>query len=135
MDTFKLQRVQHMPRELEPGVFYFSEEFEVAGHLCPCGCENKVITPIGPTEWSLVIRKERPTLYPSIGNWQIPCRSHYWIREGQVKWSYQWSEEQIAAGRKKEEKRRKKYYNDKKHTSGWDMFKPLLNRLARKKRK
>lgn len=110
MRTIKLQRVQYMPSSLDPGVLYVSEEFNVAGHLCPCGCGNKIITPLGPTEWSFTSDDDKPTLYPSIGNWQLPCRSHYWVLDGEIEWSYQWSEKQIKAGREAEDKRRQLYF-------------------------
>ena len=104
-----------MPRKLEPGILYFSKEFSTASHMCPCGCDNKIITPLGPTEWSLKIKGGKPTLYPSVGNWQIPCRSHYWIRNGEIVWSNLWTEEQILAGRQNEEDRRKSYYHNLEH--------------------
>lgn len=106
----KLQRVHYMPKVLEPGVLYVSEEFGAAAHLCPCGCGLKVRTPLGPTDWLLEETDKGPTLYPSIGNWQFPCQSHYWIYEGQVVWSVEWTPKQIAAGRRAEEKQRRKYY-------------------------
>ena len=112
INKLSLNMVHYMPKELEPGILYVSDEFGVAGHMCPCGCGNKIITPLGPTDWSLTIKKGKPTLYPSIGNWQLPCRSHYWVKDGSIMWSYSWSEEQIVAGRQKEEKRRKSYYNN-----------------------
>lgn len=109
-NTIELNIVHHIPKELEPGILYFSKEFGIAGHMCPCGCGNKVITPIGPTDWSLTIKDDKASLTPSIGNWQIPCMSHYWIRDGLIEWSYQWTEKQILAGRQKEEGQRKTYY-------------------------
>lgn len=99
-----------MPKAFEPGILYVSEEFSVAGHLCPCGCGNKIITPLGPTDWKFVEEDGKATLDPSIGNWQIPCRSHYWITDGEIDWSYQWTDRQIRAGRKAEKKRTKAYY-------------------------
>ena len=110
MTKISLQRVEYMPSELMAGVLYVSEEFSTAAHLCPCGCGTKVRTPLGPTEWSLTVTGDRPTLYPSIGNWQRPCQSHYWIREGQIEWAPHWTPEQIAAGRDREEERRRAYY-------------------------
>jgi hypothetical protein len=80
-----------------------------------CGCGNKIITPIGPINWSFNEIDGKPTLCPSLGNWQLPCRSHYWITKGVIEWSYQWSDEQIEVGRKAEEKRRKSYYNKLNH--------------------
>lgn len=111
MNRLKLLRVEFMPIALEEGILYFSKKYNVAAHLCPCGCCNKIITPIGRTEWSYREKKGCPSLYPSIGNWQLPCRSHYWIIDGRVEWSYNWTEEEIADGAAKEEGTRKKYYD------------------------
>jgi hypothetical protein len=111
ISKIRLLRVSYLPKELESGILYVSKKYGVAGHLCPCGCGNKIITPIGSTEWHLIERKGKPTLYPSIGNWQLSCKSHYWIHNGEIEWSYEWSEEQINAGRKAEEMRRKLYFN------------------------
>jgi hypothetical protein len=108
--TFAMLRVEYLPRELAPNILYVSTEFAVAGHLCACGCGNKVITPLGPAEWNLTERRGRPTLYPSVGNWQLPCRSHYFITDGHVQWERQWSGAQVAAGRSAEEQRRLAYY-------------------------
>lgn len=110
MNRITLQRVKYLPRELAPGILYVSEEFAVAGHLCACGCGDKVITPLGVAEWKFMERKGRPTLHPSIGNWQLPCRSHYVIAEGQIHWGDQWSDAQVAEGRRAEERRRQAYY-------------------------
>lgn len=130
MNTIILLRVHYMPKELESGILYVSDEFGVAGHMCPCGCGNKIITPLGPTDWSLTVTKNKPTLYPSIGNWQIPCRSHYWIKNGLVKWSYPWTEKEILAGRQYEEEQRKSYYNSlKQKREKQSFFKLLFNRI------
>lgn len=110
-NEIKLQRVHYMPKEFETGILYVSEEYSVAGHLCPCGCGSKIITPLGPTDWTFVEEDSKATLTPSIGNWQIPCKSHYWIINGEIDWSYQWTEKQIKAGRRAEEKRSEAYYN------------------------
>ena len=107
---FTLQRVHYMPKDLQPGVLYVSEEFDIAVHLCACGCRSKVKTPLGPTEWSIEETKGRPSLRPSIGNWQQACQSHYWIDCGEVIWAKKWTSEQIAAGRRHEEARRRAYY-------------------------
>lgn len=106
----KLQRVHYMPKQLAPGVLYISEEFRTAAHLCACGCGSKVRTPLGPTEWQIKNTSRGPCLYPSIGNWQQACKSHYWIHQGEVIWSEQWSPDQISLGRQHEETRRRVYY-------------------------
>lgn len=100
-----------MPEVLHPGVLYVSEEFCIAIHLCPCGCGAKVRTPLGPKEWLLTESDGRPSLRPSIGNWQIPCQSHYWIDRGEIVWSNKWSHEAIEAGRRREERERRKHYD------------------------
>jgi hypothetical protein len=107
---FRLQRVHYMPKELEPGILYVSEEFDIAMHLCACGCGSKVKTPLGPTEWSVKETKSGPSMRPSIGNWQQACQSHYWITGGKIVWGEKWSREQIATGRRHEEERRRDYY-------------------------
>lgn len=135
MTEFKLRRVHAMPRQLEAGVLYVSEEFEVAAHLCACGCGNKVTTPLGATEWSFEETRGRPTLRPSIGNWQWPCKSHYWITAGKVRWADQWTTEQVETGRRAEEERRRAYYESRKKRTRnplaalWSWFKERLARL------
>ena len=107
----RLQHVHYMPKGLEPGVLYVSEEFSAAAHLCPCGCGSKVRTPLGPTDWALEETENGPTLYPSIGNWQLPCQSHYLITNGQIVWCTKWTRGQIASGRRAEVEQARAYYN------------------------
>src|SRR5262245_59039589 len=106
MTMLTLRRVRYMPKELESGILYVAEEFDVAGHLCACGCRNKVITPLGPTDWTFVDAPRGPSLRPSIGNWQLPCKSHYWIDGGRIEWSDGWSREKVERGRLAEEARK-----------------------------
>lgn len=107
-----LEYVHYMPKQLMPGVLYVSREFKTAAHLCACGCGSKVRTPLTPTEWRLTVSKRGPTLTPSIGNWQLECRSHYWIQDGDFVWSNQWTETQIEKGRQNEDFRRRKYFSE-----------------------
>lgn len=106
----ELKRVRTMPARLAPGILYVSEEFETAAHLCACGCGDKIRTPLGPTEWQFTDDSEGPSLYPSVGNWQRVCQSHYWVDRGKIEWSKQWTPAQIAVGRAAEQRRRKRYY-------------------------
>jgi Family of unknown function (DUF6527) len=129
VNRITLGRVEHLPRELAPGILYVSEEFAVAGHLCACGCGNKVITPLGPAEWQLTERNGRPTLHPSVGNWQLPCRSHYVIAEGQIRWRDQWSAAQVAAGWRAEEQRRAAYYASRPRRSLWQRLWSWVRKL------
>lgn len=125
----KLQYVTYMPKELQAGVLYVSEEFGAVAHLCPCGCGSKIRTPLGPTEWSLSVTNRGPSLFPSIGNWQIPCKSHYWIKDGKIIWAGQWTPEQIAAGRRKEKERRHTYYDNLKQHGILQRFKNWIKKL------
>jgi hypothetical protein len=99
-------------------VLYFSAPFRTAAHLCACGCGSEVITPIKPGEWTLVERHERPSLDPSVGNWNLPCKSHYWIIEGYVRWARTWSIQEIEGGRRWEQAQRQRIYR-----------KPFVSRL------
>ncbi len=121
MTTFTLQKSKYIPKELQDGILYVSEEYKVAVHRCACGCGSKVTTPLGPAEWTFSEHGGLPSLSPSIGNWQLPCRSHYVIRSGRVLWAAQWSEEQVAAGRQREQRKREAYYRelDKKRGIWW----------------
>src|SRR5689334_18121532 len=107
----ELQHVYYMPKDLQPGVLYVSKEFGTAAHLCACGCNSKIRTPLGPAEWTLEETDRGPSLWPSIGNWQLPCQSHYWITDGQIIWSYEMTSSQIADGRYAEKERRHAYYD------------------------
>jgi hypothetical protein len=107
---FELQRVRYIPAALLPGILYVSEEFKIAVHLCACGCGSKIRTPLGPTEWTVRETMRGPTLSPSIGNWQEACRSHYWIRNGEIEWAGKWTPEQIAAGWLNEQERARVYF-------------------------
>lgn len=121
----KLQHVHYMPKTLEFGVLYVSKEFKTASHLCACGCGLRVNTPLKPTEWTLQEASDGVSLYPSIGNWQQPCKSHYWINKGEVKWSNQWTAEQISMGRMYEEKRRVDYF-ERQEASKENIFKSFM---------
>lgn len=130
MGKIDLLKVHFLPQDLEEGVLYVSEEYGVAGHLCACGCKNKVITPLDPTEWSITINNNRASLYPSIGNWQLPCKSHYWIRNGIIEWSHHWTEEEIKMGWKAEELTREIYFSKlNKEQKAKSIFRKIWNWL------
>ena len=45
--------VEFIPQELAERTIYISIEYAIAVHKCCCGCGNKVVTPITPTDWTL----------------------------------------------------------------------------------
>jgi hypothetical protein len=132
--SISLAHVEFLPRDLREGVLYVSEEYAVAGHLCACGCGNKVIVPLGPAEWKFREKDGLPTLWPSIGNWQLPCRSHYMITEGQIDWAGSWSKEEVERGRQAEQVRREAYYDQlqqERHVPWWQATWNRILRLFR----
>ena len=119
LTRIRLEQVTYVPRQLAEGTLYVSAEYKVAVHLCACGCGNKVTTPLGPVEWSFREHNGQATLTPSVGNWQLPCRSHYVIKDGNILWAGQFTEGQILAGRHREQQRRVAYYRDVDARRGW----------------
>lgn len=86
ISEFEVKSVEKMPSKLEEGILYVSLENQVAVHLCACGCGEKTVTPLGMNGWSLIFRDGELSLNPSIGNFNIPCKSHYFITNNKVKW-------------------------------------------------
>jgi hypothetical protein len=105
------QFVEFIPEDLERETVYISIRFATASHLCVCGCGNKVVTPIRPTDWKLIFDGKTISLDPSIGNWSFPCQSHYWIRNNRVKWAPKWSREQIERRRHFDEFAKERYFD------------------------
>lgn len=83
---FELQVVRRVPDILQGGILYVCFECNVVVHLCACGCSEKVVLQIAPDFWCVQYDGETVSLFPSIGNYQYPCRSHYWIEQNRVKW-------------------------------------------------
>jgi hypothetical protein len=110
--VLKPEFVEFIPEQLDQGKIYISETYATSAHKCCCGCGNKVVTPLNPTGWKLTVDNGRVSLYPSIGNWSFPCRSHYWIKRNEVVWSYDMSQREIDAGRRADAKLRERYYSN-----------------------
>lgn len=107
------RHVDFIPRQLEEGVLYISAQFKTASHLCCCGCGTKIVTPLVPTEFSLMESGDTVSLYPSIGNWNFPCQSHYWIKNGQVIIAGRMSREEIQRGRRFDDAQKAAYFGKK----------------------
>jgi len=99
VQRFDHEFVDQIPDYLSEGILYVSMHFGMVIHRCACGCGNQTVTPLDPTDYKLIYDGETITLHPSVGNWNFPCRSHYWIRRGKVVWAGEWTDDQIAAGR------------------------------------
>lgn len=83
---FEHQFVERVPKYLDEEVLYVCLSCNVVVHLCPCGCGEKVVTPISPEHWIFTYDGEGVSLKPSIGNTYFKCRSHYYIKRNTVEW-------------------------------------------------
>jgi len=100
--------VEYMPDQLKDGVLYVSIPFATGAHKCCCGCGQEVVTPLSPTDWKLIFDGRSISLDPS--NWSFPCKSHYWIRSGRVRWAGMWTHEQIEASRAADRTAKERYF-------------------------
>lgn len=83
--------VDTMPSESEmiEGVLYISRVYLTTAHLCPCGCGNKIVLPYGRRDgmfWTLTERLSGVTMRPSVGSFNLPCKSHYYITDNKIEW-------------------------------------------------
>lgn len=102
--------VERLPEQLAPGILYVSMTYGTVAHRCCCGCGEEVVTPLGPTDWRMIYDGESVSLLPSVGNWSLPCRSHYVIERGRVIGAGPWSEEQVAAERARDRAAKAQFY-------------------------
>jgi hypothetical protein len=104
--------VEFVPKEsdLQPGKLYISMEYNTTVHLCASGCGIKVVLPLNPAKWHLKFDGESVSLSPSVGNWDYPCESHYWIRNNRIDWAPRWDRARIEAGRRTDERDLDEYF-------------------------
>lgn len=108
--VLKHEFVEFIPDQLMEGTVYISIPYATVVHKCCCGCGSEVVTPLGATDWQLVFDGESISLMPSIGNWSLPCQSHYWIRRNRVKWAPKWTLAQIEATRAADRAAKQEYF-------------------------
>lgn len=95
--TYIAKRVENLVDHFgkwEQGVLLYDDT--QAGFICPCGCLNPVVLRIGPGNafcqgsdsycWSFAVNDDRPTLSPSVHQTGYVCKSHYFLRDGQIQW-------------------------------------------------
>lgn len=102
--------IRNIPRELEVGVLYISMEYATAVHSCCCGCGEQVVTPFSLTDWKMIYDGETVSLTPSVGNWNLACRSHYIIKHNIIYEAGNWSEGRIKAERKRDKLAKSNFY-------------------------
>lgn len=109
--------VEFIPETLKEGILYVSIEYKTATHLCACGCKREVVTPISPTDWELSFNGDAISLRPSIGNWDFPCKSHYFITRNSIQWASAFNEQQIEILKSMDQKNKTIYYGKKDKTT------------------
>lgn len=119
-DNFNYEFVDYIPEKIKDGIIYISIQFGTVVHNCACGCGREVVTPLSPTDWTLIFDGVSISLTPSIGNWSFPCQSHYWIKNNEVKWATKFSQMEINAVRAHDAYLRNHYYKQLKITSNSD---------------
>jgi hypothetical protein len=98
ISTISAEFVTSFPNELEPGRLYVSVDFSTAAHLCACGCRREVVTPLSPVQWALAFDGS-VSMKPSIGNWALPCQSHYLIEHGRIRWAGAFTRDEVQRNR------------------------------------
>jgi hypothetical protein len=106
--------VNSIPVDIEDNVLYISIPFCTAIHKCVCGCGKEVVTPLSPIDWELTFDGKTVSLYPSIGNWNFECQSHYFIAKSKIEHVRKWSEEEIEKGRSKDTRSKEEFYSSQK---------------------
>jgi hypothetical protein len=120
-DSIRHEFVEFIPdaQQMEDGVVYVSIPYNTVAHRCCCGCGSEVNNAISPTDYELSYNGDTITLYPSIGNWSFPCRSHYYLRENRVIWLPAMSQAKIDAGRAEDRRRKAAYFQQVNAPSGF----------------
>ena len=113
MKTLVHRFVEYIPDQIEERVLYITMQYRTAVHNCVCGCGNKVVTPITPTDWSFWFDGETVSLYPSIGNWSFKCKSHYFIRKNKIYHARKWEDWEIEANREKDIENKKEFFKSR----------------------
>lgn len=78
--------IDSAPADLRAGTLYISTKYRAIVHSCLCGCGEKVVLNLDPDSWSVTFDGRSISIWPSVGNVGLPCRSHYVVRKGQVHW-------------------------------------------------
>lgn len=126
-----IEWVEDMPERMEAGKLYISVKHQLIEHLCACGCGAEVSLPVGRSEWHLIYSGDSVSVWPSIGNWRLPCKSHYVIQDSKTRWRSRWTDKQILAGRKRD--RQDKLLDIQRNTASQSWFRRFLALIGFKK--
>jgi hypothetical protein len=141
VEVVKPEYVRELPDQLEVGVLYICEEFDLTAHKCCCGCGEDVYNKLSPVKWRLTKMPDGSvSLDPSVGNWKYACQSHYWIRRNRVIHAGPMSARAIEAVQKRDLRDRDRYIarvnaqpdpSDKRSLTLWARVRARLARTAR----
>jgi hypothetical protein len=77
--------------QMEEAKIYISKKYHCSGHRCLCGCGELTILPFNLIingqyrGWNLIEHDNgKISFTPSVGNFQIPCKSHYIITKNKA---------------------------------------------------
>lgn len=121
--------VEYMPEKLLDDVLYISTEFNLAKHKCACGCGKEIVTSLSPVGWTLIYNGDTVSLKPSIGNWQQPCKSHYYITKDEIVWLSSFESNRQKLVIEKDIADRKAYSSQRKKTG---FFRKILQKYFSK---
>ncbi len=93
---YAYQAVERIPKQLQTGIVYHSEEYEIGALLCACGCGHRVSLLV-PDSHEITAEGGLATVRPSIAVCDAPCKSHYYITGGRVEWLPAFSEATAAS--------------------------------------
>ena len=87
LNKVKVEFVDKIPSKLAFGILYVCINCNVIVHKCACGCGEKTVTPIDKKYgWIMKYDGQTITLRPSIGNFNMRCKSHYYITDNRIEW-------------------------------------------------
>ena len=93
---YRVERVHRLPEALAENVVYVSDEYELAALKCACGCGHRISLLLGDGH-KVDEFEGLADISPSIGVWDSPCKSHFWVRNGKVLWAEEFSDAEIGA--------------------------------------
>ena len=91
---YRYMPIEYIPDKLDPGIVYHNKEFEIAALLCPCGCGHR-ISLLVPDSHQIYSENGLVTIEPSISVCDSTCKSHFYIKSGNIKWFHAFSESQV----------------------------------------
>lgn len=94
--TYTYEAVERIPDQMREGVVYHTHKFKLAALLCACGCGHRVMLLV-PDSHQVSSQSGLVTIRPSIAVCDGPCKSHYFVTDGDIEWLPAFSAEQATS--------------------------------------